>query len=184
MYLKDKTNLVSDNLRVLHFAPESALQAIFKSMANLEYVSVDLCSPLAMFKMDITNVACKENTFDVILCNHVLEHIKDDKDAIRELYRVLKPGGWTILQSPVDLELETTFEDPDIVTPEEREITFGQSDHVRIYGRDYKDRIENAGFIVIVDSYVRGLGNETIKRCGLMGDEDIYFCIKPIFRKA
>lgn len=179
LYLKDRTNLFSDNLKVLHFGPEEVFQKAFRAMPNLDYISADLDSPLAMVKMDITDILYEDNSFDVILCIHVLEHVIDDQKAIRELFRVLKPCGWAILQSPSGLKYDKTFEDPDIVSPEDRERFYGQKDHVRIYGCDYKDRIEKPGFVVKVDSYVRELGGDMIRRHGLMEDEDIYFCTKP-----
>lgn len=145
-------------------------------MSNLDYISADLNSPMAMVKMDITNILYEDNSFDVILCSHVLEHVVDDRKAMRELFRVLKPGGWGILQVPI--LRDKTFEDPSIVSPEDRERIFGQKDHVRIYGRDYKDRLEEAGFTVKVDGYVRELGDDKIKKHGLSEDQDIYFCAK------
>ncbi len=148
-------------------------------MPNLDYVSAGLDSPLAMVKMDITNIAYGDNSFDAILCVHVLEHVMDDQTAMSELFRVLKPGGWAILQSPIDLNRDKTFEDPNIVLPEDRERIFGQNDHVRIYGRDYEDRLAKAGFALKVDSYVKDLGPVLIKKYGLAKDEDIYLCSKP-----
>ena len=178
LYLKNKTNFFTDKLRVLHFAPEYFFQKTFKSMPNLDYISADLILPLAMVKMDITNIVYGDNSFDVILCCHVLEHIIDEHRALTELFRVLKPSGWAILQVPIDLNRDKTFEDANIVMPEERERFFGQKDHVRIYGRDYKDRLEKAGFTVKVDTYVRELGDDMIKKYGLVKEEDIYFCMK------
>ena len=178
LYLKNRTNLFSDNLKVLHFAPEYIFQKTFRFMPNLDYISADLDSPLAMVKVDITNILYDDNSFDVILCSHVLEHVIDDREAMKELFRVLKPGGWAILQAPIPAEHDKTFEDSDIVLPEDRERIFGQKDHVRIYGRDYKDRLEEAGFTVKVDGYVRELGDDKIKKHGLSEDQDIYFCAK------
>ena len=176
LYLKNKTNFFSDNLKVLHFAPEYIFQKTLRFMSNLDYISADLNSPMAMVKMDITNILYEDNSFDVILCSHVLEHVVDDRKAMRELFRVLKPGGWGILQVPI--LRDKTFEDLSIVSPEDRERIFGQKDHVRIYGRDYKDRLEEAGFTVKVDGYVRELGDDKIKKHGLSEDQDIYFCAK------
>lgn len=176
LYLKNKTNLFSDNLKVLHFAPEYIFQKTLRFMSNLDYISVDLNSPLAMVKMNITNISYQDNTFDVILCSHVLEHVIDDRKAIRELFRVLKPGGWAILQVPI--LRDKTLEDPSIVSPRDRERIFGQKDHVRIYGHDYKDRLEEAGFTVKVDGYVRELGDDKIKKHGLSDDQNIYLCTK------
>jgi len=142
------------------------------------YISADLESPIAMVKLDITNIPFKDDSFDAILCSHVLEHIADDRKAMHELFRVLKPRGWAILQSPVNQKSSRTFEDPSVVSPEDRERIFGQHDHVRIYGRDYTDRLQSAGFTVKLDGYVKELGSDIIKRCSLKEDEVIYFCSK------
>lgn len=178
LYLENRTNFFQQQLRVLHFAPEYIFQKRFSVLPNLDYISADLQSKYAQIKMDITNIPCKDSFFDVILCSHVLEHVHKDKQAMRELFRVLKPGGWAILQVPIDSSLRVTFEDPEIVTPEDRKQYFGQSDHVRLYGRDYKDRLEEAGFSVKVDGYVRKLDTAMIEKCRLNKDEDIYCCTK------
>ena len=179
LYLRDRTNLLSDNLRLLHFAPEKCLQRAFRSIPNVEYFSVDLDSALAMLTMDITSIPCQENSFDAIFCSHVLEHIIDDGRAMSELFRVLRPGGWAILQVPIDLSRGETFEDRHIVSPEEREHVFGQWNHVRVYGRDYTDRLEKSGFAVRVDGYVKELGDDLVRKYGLDRTEEIYFCTKP-----
>ena len=173
----NSTNLFTDHLSVLHFAPEHILDRAFKSLGNLDYMTADLAPDRAMVEMDITNITYEDNSFDVILCSHVLEHVPDDKKAMSELFRVLRLGGWAILQVPV--LRKKTYEDPAIVTPEERERFFGQRDHVRIYGLDYRDRLESAGFNVKVDGYVRKFGSAKIRRYGLSKDDDIYFCTKP-----
>lgn len=179
LYFQNQTNLFSHPLKILHIAPEKWLQTKFKTLSNLDYLSADLEADWAMQKMDITNILYENNTFDVILCNHVLEHIPDDRKAMAELLRVLKPKGWAILQVPLEPNRETTFEDPTITLPEERERIFGQHDHVRIYGRDYQDRLKQAGFQVKVDSYVKELSQEMIEQYALREDHDIYFCFKP-----
>ena len=146
LYLKNETNFFSEDtdsnsaLRVLHFAPEQAFYKRFKNMSHLDYVTTDLNSPLADVKADICNLPFKENEFDVILCNHVLEHIPDDTKAMQELYRVLKVGGMGIFQIPQDLNRDITFEDDSITDKKERAKIFGQYDHVRVYGRDYFDK--------------------------------------------
>jgi SAM-dependent methyltransferase len=177
--LRGKTNFFKDNLKVLDIAPTQFFQEICKSLSNIDYLSADIFSPLAMIKMDITTIPLPDNHFNCIICYHVLEHVLDDQKAMRELCRVLKPGGWAILQSPVDHNRDKTFEDPTIVSPDERERVFGQNDHVRIYGRDYNDRLEKAGFLVKVDNYVEELGEAAIKKFALLRDEKIYFCTKP-----
>ncbi len=180
LYLRDKTNFFSARLKVLDIAPVLFFQKKCKKLKNIDYVSADLSSPIAMIKMDITNINWSDNYFDCILCYHVLEHIENDKKAMSELCRVLKPGGWAILQSPLEPTLDKTFENANIVSPEERERVFGHNDHVRIYGIDYKDRLEKAGFTVKLDNYVKELGDDKIKKYRLSEDELIYFCTKPI----
>lgn len=148
LYLKEETSFFEDTLKVLHFAPEQAFYDRFKALSNLEYITTDLNSPLADVKADICNLPFEDNSFDVILCNHVLEHIPDDRKAMQELYRIMKPGGWGIFQIPQDLSRATTFEDDSITDPKERARIFGQYDHVRVYGRDYFDKLSAAGFTV------------------------------------
>jgi len=179
LYFKERTNLFTDRLRLLHFAPEQIFETAFKSLDNLDYITADLYSGSAMVKMDITDITSEDDSFDAIICSHVLEHVVDDKKAMKEMFRVLRPGGWVIIMVPISGE-EKTFEDPSIVTPEDRERFFGQWNHVRFYGRDLKDRLESVGFDVKADGYVRELEKSKIRRYGLLESEDIYFCTKPM----
>jgi predicted SAM-dependent methyltransferase len=178
LYLKNKTKLFYENLKVLHVAPEKNLQKVLKVRANIDYLSADFDSPLSMVKMDIAEIPYEDNSFDVIICNHVLEHIPKDRQAMSELYRVLKPGGWSILQVPISLSLDRTYEDPTVTASDEREKKFGQSDHVRIYAKDYKDRLESVGFTVEVYSFGKEFGDTTIHKYALLKDEDIYLASK------
>ncbi|MBT8264372.1 MAG: class I SAM-dependent methyltransferase, partial [Muriicola sp.] len=146
LYLKNETKFFSKPYTVLHFAPEQAFYKRFRKLINLNYTTTDLNSPLADVKADICNLPFKDNSFDVILCNHVLEHIPDDRKAMSELFRILKPGGWGIFQIPQDLTRANTFEDNSITDKKERARVFGQYDHVRIYGRDYFDKLRSVGF--------------------------------------
>jgi len=132
-----------------------------------------------MIHMDITAIPFNDHTFDVILCSHVLEHVQDDRKAISELYRVLKPGGWAILMVPIDLDRATTFEDPSVIDPKERERLFGQHDHVRWYGRDFLTRLEQAGFIVRQETYAHELDASAIEKHVLSSDEIIFLCTHP-----
>jgi SAM-dependent methyltransferase len=184
LYLKERTNFFKDNLKVLDIAPMPSFKKKCIALPNIDYVGADISSPLADLKMDILNIPLPDNQFDCIICYHVLEHIPDDKKAIRELVRVLKPGGWAIIQSPVDANRDKTFEDPNAIPAEERERFLGGRGHVRIYGKDYKDRLEEAGFVVKVDNYVKHLGNSIIRKYSLMKDEDIYLCLKPLNKDA
>lgn len=166
-------------VRLLHVAPERFLQRLLAVQPHIEYVSADLDSPLATVRMDITAIPEPDESYDVILGSHVLEHVPDDRKAMRELCRVLRRGGWAILQVPLDPARERTFEDPTITAPGDRERLFGRHDHVRVYGRDYGARLEEAGFRVTVDGYVRELGAEAVARYGLEETEDIYLCTRP-----
>lgn len=179
LFLKAKTNFFSDNLRVLHIAPELCFMKEFEKMANLDYVTADLESPLAKVKMDIHEVPFEDNTFDVIFCNHVMEHVQDDIKAMNELRRVMKPTGWAVIQVPFFYPLkEQTFEDPEITGAKDREKAFGQDDHVRMYGKDYPERLREAGFTVREDNFVKSLSAKDIQRFVLPPDEVIYYCTK------
>jgi SAM-dependent methyltransferase len=179
LYLKNRTDLFRRRLRVLHIAPEPMFAKELATNPLLRYSTADLASKSADVKTDITSVAFKENSFDAVLCNHVLEHVEDDRKAMAELRRVLMPGGWAILNSPIDSERPETFEDSSITSPDERERAFGQSDHVRLYGRDYKERLTTAGFDVSIDNYADELDTDTVLECGIK-PEPIYFCTKPL----
>ena len=173
LYLKNETDFFSAKLKVLHFAPEQAFYKRFRAMKNLDYTTTDLNSPLADVKADICNLPFKDNAFDVILCNHVLEHIPNDTKAMKELYRVLKVGGMGIFQIPQDLNREKTFEDNSITDKKERAKIFGQYDHVRIYGRDYFDKLHSIGFKVEEVDYTATLSEEEIDKYRLAKGEII-----------
>jgi len=179
LYLRKETNFFSDPLRVLHFAPEQAFYKRFRNLSNLEYTTTDLHSPLADVKADICDLPFEDDQFDVILCNHVLEHIPDDNRALSELYRVMKPGGWGIFQVPQDLSREHTFSDPGITDPDERRKIFGQYDHVRVYGRDYFDILEKAGFHVSPVDYTRDMAPGLLEQYRLAAGELIPLVEKP-----
>ncbi len=147
-YLNERTNFFTAPLKVLHIAPEQCFYPLFKKMDNLEYITADLESPLAQVKMDIQQMPFEDNSFDVILCNHVFEHIPDEDKAMKEVLRVMKPNAWAILQVPQRWDLATTYEDNSITDPKERTKHFGQYDHLRIYGRDYGDVLRSKGFEV------------------------------------
>ena len=138
----------------------------------------DLYSPLADVKADICDLPFEDEQFDVIFCNHVLEHIPDDTQAMRELYRVLSKGGWGIFQVPQELERAETFSDDTITDPKERARIFGQYDHVRIYGKDYFDKLRSIGFEVIPTPCREIASEEEIKKYRLVAEE-----ILPIVRK-
>jgi SAM-dependent methyltransferase len=178
LYLVNRTPLLTSRLRLLHLAPERVIQRRLLALPNLVYVSADLDSRLAAVTLDILALPFPNASFDVILCNHVLEHVPDDTRALSELHRVLRPGGWGIFQVPLDPSRDT-FEDPSVSDPQERTRLFGQEDHVRSYGRDYQSRLEQAGFAVTTDPYVRELPQDEARYFGLMASEDVYLCKRP-----
>ncbi|MEM9326705.1 MAG: class I SAM-dependent methyltransferase [Bacteroidota bacterium] len=175
LYLKSDTNFFTAPLKMLHVAPELCYMDRFEALESLDYTTADIESPLAKVKMDIHEIPFEDNTFDVIFCNHVLEHVDDDIQAMREMKRVLKPGGWAILQIPLFHPLpEATYEDHSITDPKEREKAFGQDDHVRLYGQDYPKRIQSAGLSVKEIDTSAQLGFEKSRRFALPKDEVIY----------
>lgn len=180
LYLKNETDFFTKNHKVLHMAPEQCFLSIFKNMQNLDYTTADLYSPIVDVKADILDLPFEDNSFDVIFCNHVLEHIEDDRKAMSELYRVLKPNGTGIFQIPQDLSLETTYEDFSITSPEERKQHFGQYDHVRIYGKDYFDRLRNIGFKVDEIAYSKTISPELVDKYRLSKGEILPVCYKLV----
>ena len=178
LYLKNETSFFKAKLKVLHFAPESALMNKFKKLKNLSYDTIDLNSPIADIKADICDLPFLDNSYDFILCNHVLEHIIDDNKAMRELYRVLKKNGIGIFQVPMDYNRDTTFEDFSVTNKKERNKLFGQYDHVRIYGLDFFDRLQKAGFSVERCEYTSKLSKEDIIKFCLPKKEIIPICRK------
>ena len=178
LYLKERTGFFTDNLRVLHIAPEYCFLKPFKALSNLQYITADLVSPWADIKLDVRSIQYPDSSFNVIICNHVLEHIDDEQKAMSELYRVMAPGGFGIFQVPLDPSLTQTLENPAYNTPALREKHYGQRDHVRLYGTDYAQRLRSVGFTVVEDSYVKQLTPELVQRYALPKDEIIYLCKK------
>ncbi len=175
LYLQRKTDFFSANLKMLHIAPEHCFISRFETLPNLDYITGDIESPLAKVKMDIHNIPFDDDTFNVIFCNHVLEHVSDDIRAMSEIRRVLKPGGWAILQIPIFHPwIDKTIEDPSLSDPKKREELFGQDDHVRKYGKDYPERIKKAGLQVNEEKLIYELEEFELKRYALPKDEIIY----------
>ncbi len=168
-----KKQLLQPGMRLLHIAPEWNLQQHIRKM-ELEYYAADYNSPLADIKMDIQQIEFGDGYFDAIICNHVLEHVPDDMKAMKELFRVLKPGGWTILQVPFSGIMEKTFEDNSVNTSQKRKIIFGQRDHVRIYGLDYSERLSCAGFIVQKEK----MEEKLLQYWVVNPEEYVFFCQK------
>ena len=179
VYLKAKTDFFHKKLSVLHIAPEQCFMNQFEKIHGEGYITADIESPLAKIKMDIHVMPFSENTFDVVLCNHVLEHVRDDIKAMSEIYRVLKPGGWAILQVPFFAPVpETTIEDASISDPRARERAFGQDDHVRKYGKDYPLRISKSGLKAIEEKFGMELSSGDVARLGISAREVIYKGVK------
>jgi SAM-dependent methyltransferase len=177
LFLQKKTDFFSAPLKVLHIAPELCFIDRMEALTNLEYTTADLESPLAKVKMDVHQIPFEAETFDVVFCNHVLEHVDDDLLACSEINRVLKKDGWGIIQSPV-YDLEKTIEDKTISDPAERERLFGQRDHVRKYGKDYASRLNQSGLRVQENNFVKTLSPEIIKKHALPENELIFYCKK------
>ncbi len=177
LFLKEKTDFFTAPLRVLHVAPEHCFIERFESLKNLDYITADIESPLAKVKMDVHDIPFPENSFDVIFCNHVLEHVEDDIRACTEFNRVLKPSGWGILQSPV-YPIEKTLEDKKITGPAERERMFGQRDHVRKFGKDYAERLRKSGLLIEENHFVKEISSAIVKQNALPSEEVIFVCKK------
>ncbi|MBN1433375.1 class I SAM-dependent methyltransferase [Candidatus Fermentibacterales bacterium] len=178
-YLERETGLFSQEVRLLHFAPERFLARIFRSRPGILYVPVDLEMSRVSARVDVTSLGFREACFDAIVCNHVLEHVPDDEAAIRELCRVLAPGGWAVVMAPVDHDRAETLEDPSVRDPMERRRLFGQSDHVRVYGRDYIDRLNRAEWAASELHYADELDPGLRESLALMEREYIYLARKP-----
>lgn len=179
LFLKKETDFFTKPTQVLHIAPEQCFLPIFRKLKHLDYTTADLFSPIADVKADITNLPFEDNVFDVILCNHVLEHIVDDNKAMKELFRVMKPGGWGVFQVPIKQTQENTYEDFSITDPDERKKHFGQYDHVRVYGQDYYKRLADVGFDVQAVAFVEGFSSTEIDRFCISSNEKIPFAKKP-----
>jgi SAM-dependent methyltransferase len=147
-FLRDRTDLLSRPQRLLHFAPEWPFLRLLRRQPHLDYVTADLESRLAQEHFDIQRIPMPDAGFDAILCNHVLEHVPDDRAAMAELLRILAPGGWAVLMVPIGRDVARTVEDPGVASPAERLAAYGQEDHARLYGADYPDRLREVGFEV------------------------------------
>ncbi|MDD2983331.1 MAG: methyltransferase domain-containing protein [Crocinitomicaceae bacterium] len=179
LYLQNESNFfTADRLNVLHIAPEQCFHKRFKEQKNLDYLTGDLLSPIADMHFDLHDIPLEDNRFDVIFCNHVMEHVADANRCMQELYRVMKPGGWGIMQVPQDMTRANTYEDASIVTPEDRELHYWQYDHVRLFGRDYPEWLKNAGFEVKEYIPADHFSDEIIERYRLMRKEILYIVSK------
>jgi len=175
LYLKDHSSFfTADKLDVLHIAPEQCFHKRFKDQKNLNYLTGDLVSPIADLHFDLHSIPLEDNRFDVVFCNHVMEHVDDALQCMKELYRVMKPGAWAIMQVPQDLSRDITYEDKSITSPEDREKHYWQKDHVRLFGKDYPRWLEKAGFTVQEFDPKKEIGNELIERYRIIPSEILY----------
>jgi SAM-dependent methyltransferase len=175
---KFKPEFFQNSISLLHIAPEYCFLSRFKKMENLDYTTADLNSPWADIHMDAHEMPFADNKFDVVFCNHVLEHVADDKQVMHELYRVMKTGGWGIFQIPQDITLAKTHGDSSVTDPRERERLYGQSDHVRQYGLDYPEFLREAGFKVEKLDWEKEISQELVERYALPKGEHLYLCSK------
>jgi SAM-dependent methyltransferase len=179
LYLRDSSNFfTAEKLNVLHIAPEQCFHKRFKEQKNLNYLTGDLVSPIADMHFDLHQIPLEDNRFDVVFCNHVMEHVDDALQCMRELHRVMKPGGWGIMQVPQDFSRELTLEDKSITTPEDREKYYWQKDHVRLFGRDYPQWLEKAGFEVTEFRKESKYDQKMIERFRLQKEEILYIVHK------
>jgi SAM-dependent methyltransferase len=179
LYLKEHfSSLFINENKLLHIAPEKNLWELFRKQKNIHYTPAGYDMQLATVRMDITQINIESDYYDVIICNHVLEHVVEDIKAMRELFRVLKRNGFAILQVPISFKNKKTIEDKSIVDSDERRKHFGQSDHVRIYGLDYVSRLESVGFSVDIVDFISELSNENLKKYSLIPEERIFLCRK------
>lgn len=178
LYLEKETSVFSEPTKMLHIAPEQSFFKRFKKFENITYHTGDLESPIADFHFDIHQIPFEDNSYDFVMCNHVLEHVENEFQATSEIYRVLKPNGWAILQVPINLNFETTYEDSTITNSKEREKHFGQYDHVRWHGKDYASRLEKSGFTVESLDFVNTFSKDDIERMRLPKDEILFIARK------
>ena len=178
LYLQKTNFFKAEKLDVLHIAPEQCFHKKFKSQPNLNYTTADLESPIADLHFDLHSIPLEDNLYDVIFCNHVMEHVKDDIQCMKELYRVMKPGGWGIFQVPIDYENPKTYEDDTITSEKDREIHFWQKDHVRLYGLDYPKKLEKSGFKIDVFDPAKSLAEIDYEKLRLNPKELIFIANK------
>lgn len=178
LFLERKTNFFKEKLKVLHFAPEYGLYRKFKRMKNLDYITADLDSPRAKYRIDMTDIPFEEYTIDVVFSIHVLEHISNDIDAIKELCRVQKPTGWSVHLVPINKSYKHTYENIKVTNNKDRARIYGHYDHKRICGLDYYDRFKQAGFKVIPERFAQTLNSSELKKYSINPNEIIYLCLK------
>lgn len=188
LFLRQRTEIFGKPGTLLHVSPEAELFRVFSRMKGLTYIPCDkFCEGYHYARgtraMDITAIPLADDTVDYILCSHVLEHIPDDRAAMRELRRVLHPGGWAVFLVPMDRFREETYEDPSVITPEDRAKAYWQHDHVRLYGKDFPLRLQSEGFDAEADNFANTFTREEAFHFGFRRFEKIYFCRKEPRRR-
>jgi len=178
IYLKNYSDFFTKEYDFLHFAPEQPFLKTFKNLKNLNYKTADIISPIAELRLDIMDTKLPDNSYDIVFANHVLEHVSNDIDAMKEIYRIMRPNGWAILQVPINPNYQTTDEDLTVTDPKEREKRFGQYDHLRFHGLDYPKRLQTAGFKVKEFSVKNNFSDSEIERMRLDNNEILYVAIK------
>lgn len=179
-YLEREIRIGSRPMSILHFAPEAGIAEFIRSKPDIAYDPVDL-DPSRYVQVpgtrraDVTAIDRPDASYDLVICNHVLEHVPDDALAMREILRVLKPGvGVAMLQVPLSARLDRTIEDPSVTEVAERERRFGQFDHIRLYGADYAERLASAGFDVAVLDPLKAWGQDVVDGLGLNPREHVF----------
>lgn len=168
-----RPEMLTAGMRLLHVAPEVATAQVFRAVPDVDYVGGDLLGEFEGVRLDVTDLEFPDDHFDGVICSHVLEHVPDDRAAMRELRRVLKPGGWGILPVPNPRKQQVTDEDPSVTDPEERRLRFGQADHVRKYGWDYLDRLREAGFDAVLEDQEELFGRGYVYRARLRRNDEL-----------
>jgi SAM-dependent methyltransferase len=180
IFLREMTRVLDTPMRVLHVAPESHILPHLRAAQGVRYVTGDIEAGVADQQIDIMQMPFADNSFDAVICNHVLEHVSDDMAALKEIFRVIRPGGWAVLQVPISYDLEKTIEDPALEDTQERLRRFGQVDHVRLYGKDYVDRLSSVGFDTTAFDWTSSAafgGSANVN--GLCRAERVHYCVKP-----
>ena len=174
-FLKERTNVFQGAHRILHVAPEGHLRQLLATTPGVSYLTADLSQSDVALRLDITCLPFREGCFNFIICCHVLEHVVDDDRAMRQLHAALRQGGQAIIQVPIAFGLKRTYEDP-TVAPADREKTFGQDDHVRLYALDFVQRLETAGFRVRTEFPARDRGAAWAERTRVNSEEPVFVC--------
>lgn len=174
LFLDKELKISKEAYKVLHFAPEAIIERMLRPLDNLDYKTADLLMKNVDYQLDLLQLQIEDDQYDLIICNHVLEHIDNDLQAMQEIFRVLKPGGTAIMQTPIADKLATTLEDPEIIDPIARLETYGQADHVRLYGWDYPLKLRQAGFSLQVKYLQQILGTEAVREAAVIENEPFF----------